>query len=529
MPFPIRCISKPKEKRIENIKEAKSNPFLPEVALEIVKRLGLPPPSSSDPHNSSNNSLWYSLTPSQLLRHGGLNLPWRYLASISLFARTLYPEHPWRDILFQSRPLTKQELWSNPKNIRASLLYIAEGLGFDGENMESWYQLSQKAMVKMGARHLLPQRGGKLRLLRVAFPEHEWDVSRFKYKLKRHWESSENIREAVYKVGEHLGIQRDDFEAWYKVNHVQLLKAGLPATLLKDRSRFELFSTIFPEHKWSPYLFVRSTSIDTLSASREELVQLTSDLETLLNISNPESWFDVTKNQLHSSGFQHFFPDQAHLIAMLQVVYPTIDWNPLRFTFGARGFGALFSNLVRIFGHDVVVGKQFSSSSPLTPKVVLDDFDKAFFIPRFHLLFHYHGPLDFAEQLINKNDPIVCEDRRSLAKWSRENGFTLITVPFWMERDQTSLLGEIYHVRPELFADTAVLSSHRDIASSQPSFPKSLPRARLSLSRKYITYWKRDSRFALLARIAKKKLSSKKPRLRRTKPTPQKETAAFEE
>lgn len=444
------------------------------IGLSIAGRLRISPESLH---------LWYNVSTSQVLRNGGIDLPWKYSGSIPLLTKTLYPDHPWDPSQFLHRPRTEPNIWLDLNNIRSALDCMAERLGIDGSNLENWYKVSARKYREVGTLH---QRfGSRLKLLQAAYPDHPWDAQRFERKVQYHWRSLENQRSMIERLGEKLGIARGDFEAWYEVKGLMKLLPGAAAQPI--RNRYHFFSSIFPEHKWLRHKFV-GTRVDLFTWSMEELVQFAKDLEGLLGISSPEGWYDVTIQDLDRIGHSNSIPMQPYLLYLLQAVYPSIDWDTGRFKFRAQGFGSLFSNVVKLFGREVSRGASEER---------LRDFDKVLMVSKFKLIFDYQGPTLYAKQLLGKGEIVQREDRPFLTHWCRANGFTLITIPFWYERELKVLLAELWSVRADLFAQTCPLEKYGGLASSTPRSPPGMPLKDISINSTYFERWKKDKPFIL--------------------------------
>lgn len=443
------------------------------MGLAIADKLGI---------TSSTLQRWYALTPADILRHGGLSIRWQYRNSIPTLANIIYPEHKWDRSRFA--PLPNDELETDRANIRAALLHIADRLGFDGSKMESWYKVTSKVLRPTGVLTFHPRYHSRHDLLRVAFPDHPWELERFTRKTRAHWKSIENKRAFVESLGEKLGIKKGDYEAWYNVPGIMRM---IPYGAWLRQTRHQFFSSIFPEHKWSRHLFV-SSSVDIMNASDDVILPFVKDLERLLGITSPLGWYEVASRDLHRLGYSRkTFVTQGYLLHILQIAYPSIDWDPGRLRFAANGSGSLFSNVVKLFGRDFKLPSQIPQI-PLSDRSA--DFEKVFLVPKLKLLFDYHGPQYYSQQIVEKKDPIESHDRLSLQVWCKDNGYTLISIPFWFGRDKKYLLAELWALKPELFTEKGPLHSYKELAHLTPREPYSIPRKDLSINSNYHKLWK---------------------------------------
>lgn len=235
--------------------------------LEIGGRLGI---------TSQSLEEWYKVSQRDLLRFGGIKLSSKYRYGIADLVIATFPEHNWDRSRFVRFP--QKLLWAQQANVNALMVYFGELLGIREGDYVSWYKVSIKSLEQLGAGSLIRHFGGyKLDLLRNGFPEHTWDVLKFGVKPRQHWKSPLNHKEAVLLAGKRLGIKEGDYEAWYKVGQSDLLRYGLMSPISKT-SRFQFFSSVFPEFEWKPWLFVNarmkrgadSIKEDELSALQSE-------------------------------------------------------------------------------------------------------------------------------------------------------------------------------------------------------------------------------------------------------------------
>jgi hypothetical protein len=365
--------------------------------------------------------------------------------------------------------------WKSVTAQRAFMVGLGQQLGIKEDDLNGWYKITQSQLLENHGRWLLNLYGVSLsRILMAVFPEHPWDINKFEKKPHQYWFSKDHEREAVNRVGETLGIKPGDYEAWYEVKLSLLLKTELGATR-RDRSRFEFFSSVFPEFDWKPWLFEKST-FNVLKFSNEDLSLLSKYLEKQLQIQSPEDWYSISKGQIDKLGFGKPLSRQGALTRMLQVAYPEIEWDSSRFRIGYHGFGLLMNSLIQLFDIEVILGRDYCQSlSPLWDKSA---FRKTIVIPKFKILFDYQGPQYYAQRLVDKRrNSSVLErfDRSVLKRWCSENDFTLISFPFWAERDRKTLLGELWTLRRDLFVEGGPLSNYSKDTNSFVAIISSIP------------------------------------------------------
>src|SRR5690606_20478444 len=86
-------------------------------------------------------------------------------------------------------------------------------------------------------------------------------------------------------------------------------------------------------------------------------------------------------------------------------------------------------------------------------------------VPRYKLSFEYQGPISFARSLVEKEKILTkaAPSQLHLDLIEREE-LTPILVPFWWNRQKSSLLAEILRQSPTLFESGEPLSELKDLA-----------------------------------------------------------------
>jgi hypothetical protein len=215
--------------------------------IELGRKLGISPEDSE---------AWYKVSIPDLLRHGGHSLLMKRNYSFLHLLQSVYPNISW----FPSRFLHKfsKPVWSSKENVRAFLANVEESLGIPEGDRCAWLEISKSSLIAKGGAGLLKSYNSKLPdVLRAAYPEHIWpDETQFTPKPRDYWSSIENQRGYIVELGKKLGIKEGDYSAWYQVPTQLFLRKGGKSNVL--HSRYKTLSTVFPEHRWVPWLFIGS-------------------------------------------------------------------------------------------------------------------------------------------------------------------------------------------------------------------------------------------------------------------------------
>ena len=117
---------------------------------------------------------WYAVTSGIFISLGGKTLLQKYNNSISRAISTIYSEHKWRIWKFR----TPKDYWSNKENQKEYLNWLASDLGL--KNMEDWYNITEGIIAANGGSVLIRMYGSSMKLLESSFPDHNWNVEKFK-------------------------------------------------------------------------------------------------------------------------------------------------------------------------------------------------------------------------------------------------------------------------------------------------------------------------------------------------------------
>jgi len=187
---------------------------------------------------------WYEVTTEQVTSNGGSGLINRFNNSVSLMVTSLFPDHAWELARFkagkQIETLDEQ---------RKFLSAIGAEFGIKEGNYEAWYNVSSPEITQRGGAGLLWKFGNSLsRTLSSVFPEHKWEVVKFKTKPKRSWASLEFQRDFILDLARSKGFTGANFEVLSRLTKTDLVQNGGSRLLaLHGDSIRSLIADLFPE------------------------------------------------------------------------------------------------------------------------------------------------------------------------------------------------------------------------------------------------------------------------------------------
>eukprot|EP01127_Copromyxa_protea_P008452 TRINITY_DN1940_c0_g1_i3.p1 TRINITY_DN1940_c0_g1~~TRINITY_DN1940_c0_g1_i3.p1 ORF type:complete len:257 (-),score=39.33 TRINITY_DN1940_c0_g1_i3:310-1080(-) len=104
---------------------------------------------------------------------------WKHVPLLSVLTK-LYPSVGWIEGKFPRAP---SKTWNDREKTRKSLLYAAHALGVKQD--EDWYRVSIDQMESVGLKGALTSFGSLSQAVSFAFPEIQWDMSRFRLRSKK--------------------------------------------------------------------------------------------------------------------------------------------------------------------------------------------------------------------------------------------------------------------------------------------------------------------------------------------------------
>lgn len=239
---------------------------------------------------------WYQVKSADIVRHGGTGvLNHHYYKSPSAALLAIYPDHHWQLDRFKSKPkctlnckryrregfLSTKNLrdtplgfWSKREHHREFFEWLSERIGYKG--MEDWYNVSIEEIHENGGGTLLQNyyHNSPSSAVQTVFPEHNWELWKFKVVPQGYWSTLTDNKEETRKVLDWLGTQLSikSMEDWYRVS---LRRAK---TLMRVHSAKELETMLqqsYPTHQWDVDLLFTGAKA---KASQRELMVAVSQL-----------------------------------------------------------------------------------------------------------------------------------------------------------------------------------------------------------------------------------------------------------
>jgi len=273
----------------------------------------------------SDFSRWYAVSNRELLQNGAGGLLDKHQFSRQKMLQAIYPEFAWEPLHFPRAP---RHHWESIENQRAFFMEIAQDLGFQANDISSWYKIPKREILRRGGGAILEKHNSSLSLaLQKVFPELAWDASKFSRAPRNHWSSLINQRNFIENVSRKLGFKEGDLGRWYDVPQKTLLDNGGTRLLALYKGSLPLLlSKVFPEFDWKLWKFPgRTLQVQRDPQAFEEMIV---SAEKELGIKEPREWLRVTQEQIEKVGISKYFSSRTEMIEMLQQrKYPNVPFN----------------------------------------------------------------------------------------------------------------------------------------------------------------------------------------------------------
>ncbi len=229
--------------------------------------------------------------------------------------------------------------WENEKNHRDYLLWLAHKLRF--RRMEQWYSVKGKDFIRNYGRTVLKHyRGSPSEMLRTLLPEYDWCEWLFVQVPDGFWDVPANQLRFVEWLGHEMGVCH--WQDWYRVTETDVKQNGGDCLLTRyNYSLLRIFSSLFPEHDWKPWLF-RWTPRgfwDQPENRRRYMLWLGEQL----GFRKMEDWYRVRVRdfQQHRGGTLLESCRLGSIPAVLADAFPEYTWDMQRFRKRATGAGKI--------------------------------------------------------------------------------------------------------------------------------------------------------------------------------------------
>lgn len=215
---------------------------------------------------------------------------------------------------------------------RRKVLELVTSLGIGATDFESWYKLEAEDFRRKKLRTLLMAHGDSVsKTLMDLFPEHKWDVDKFKYP-RNYWLNIDNQRAFVLKLGKKLGIPENQYEEWYKVQKKDVISHGGGVLIRRHNGSISgLLKTVFPEHEWDDAKFTKKPRNHWASLQNQRAFFATLGAKLGIDNDDLEAWYKVSPSVIEEHGGRHMLQQCGSYVDLLRTIFPDHVWDPFKF------------------------------------------------------------------------------------------------------------------------------------------------------------------------------------------------------
>jgi len=198
-------------------------------------------------------------------------------------------------------------------------------------SFDSWYSLSTQDLIQFGGSRFLKKHNNSLSsLLQSNYPNHNWEVWRFKSTPRHFWSQFENQRFFFCSLASILKIR--SLSDWYSISNAEIEKYGGQG-LLKHYyggSFIRALKTIYPHHCWQPWRFQK-----TMNKFWQGDVNRRAYFEWLVRhkgFSIPHLFYALSKNDFcdnHAATLLQHFENTSRGVVVK--IFPELKWENWRF------------------------------------------------------------------------------------------------------------------------------------------------------------------------------------------------------
>ena len=204
--------------------------------------------------------------------------------------------------------------------------WLGSQLGF--KELDDWYGVTKEDITKNGGISLMKYyNSSPSRALRTVFPEHHWQLWRFKKTPNGYWKKEGTHKEFFDWLQIQLGIK--EMDDWYKVTLEEVHKYGGKELIQAyySNSISTALQSIYPFHTWTFWKYNTSLAFN-LWPRRKNQEEFFRWLGKTLGFQAMEDWYKITKEDIYHNGGRellniYYGGDPAKA---LKSIYPEHNW-----------------------------------------------------------------------------------------------------------------------------------------------------------------------------------------------------------
>eukprot|EP01124_Arcella_intermedia_P023593 TRINITY_DN3774_c0_g1_i1.p1 TRINITY_DN3774_c0_g1~~TRINITY_DN3774_c0_g1_i1.p1 ORF type:complete len:364 (+),score=65.72 TRINITY_DN3774_c0_g1_i1:160-1251(+) len=175
----------------------------------------------------------------------------------------------------------------------------------------------------------------------------------------------------------------------------------------------------------------------------------------LLGVREPMEWYRVSCSQVGECGGGGLYGVFGNLGKALQWVYPEWTWERERFSESRKKKSSqrwLRVTLQKLLPLETLIVEDYLHPDLLWDTNTGQKMELDIWVPSYNLALEYQGEQHYHEfSIFNKSLALYIERDKKKKKSCEEKSITLVTVPYWWDRQSTSLATTLHTERPDIF------------------------------------------------------------------------------
>lgn len=385
---------------------------------------------------------WYAVNSKDVQHKDFQHIMKLYNESLVQALNSIFPEFPWQPHKFSQLP---RGFFLEIQNQRKVFDDVTNQLQL--KDMNAWYDIKLQQIKDENALLIINQYyyQNLSRALMKIYSEHKWLPWRFEEPPRNFWNQPSNQKMFVDWLANELNIL--DLLEWYNVSTATVIEKGGGGLLKRHGgSLVKAVSMCYPE---LPLWTAERVPRDYWSS----ITHLKSYIEWLgkkLGVVELDDWYSVPIESVKMMKGSQILYREGGLIQVLMKVYPEHPWNEANHQSRMKKVeNYLLKMTKRIFPDNQVETCYVPTNMAYPSTAAKMELD--IYIPSLSLAIEYQGEQHFNDlKFWGKLEPTQNRDNNK-AEMCKSLGITLISVPYWWDKMEDSLMATIHKHRPELF------------------------------------------------------------------------------
>jgi len=275
---------------------------------------------------------WYNVRESELKKHGGIALIFRYQTLEKALQHVYSHKSEWP---IQAPKSTEPGYWDDRQHQLNFMNRVQRDLKI--KQLDDWYNVKRADLTKKGGALVVSKYGNSLvRCLMSLYPDHPWQPWKFETVPRTLWEDVDTQRRYFDWLFKELNLK--DKEEWYNVKEETVRsKGGNSLMSYHKNSLAKALVTAYPDYPWQAWRFgnVPVSMWDEPERGREFVVWA----GKTLGVKELNDWYEIRNEEVRKLGGAYLLQRNGGLLGLLSRYYPEKKWELGKFIAFRNPFG----------------------------------------------------------------------------------------------------------------------------------------------------------------------------------------------